>query len=273
MERCSVRLARRARSAGFDARLVLYDSPYGRAPDEYDVGDIPVEFVPRSHGFDYSLCLRLRRLFGEWDVGVVHARNQIAAFYSALALAIDNRGKLPLVITFDTFPAAASVKGRLASRWAGRRARRVTAVSDELAKRLTASGWLAACETVWNTVDVQSFSPNGPLGGWRSRLGIKPNAVVVAQLARANPNKRQVDLLAAVRLLRGQYPDLTLVLAGDGPDWPMLQSMCRGEATVHLIRHVADVPAFLREIDIAVLCSDHEVHRVRCSKRWHAGAR
>jgi glycosyltransferase involved in cell wall biosynthesis len=258
MERCALQVARCATESGYDARLVLYDQPYNGSEGEYDAGDIPVTFIPKARGIDFSLPGKLASLFRRWKVAIVHARNNVASFYSAAAIALMGRQTPQLVITFDTLPADGTAKARMASRWASRRAARVTSVSKELAKRLVDSGWVTASEVIWNGVDTTEFTPSGLTYGLKIQLGLCEKTLLIGSVARIDQNKRQVDLLEALKSLRRNHHELALVLAGDGPFRSEVESRAAVMSGVSVIKRVVDVAAFLRELDVFVLCSDHE---------------
>jgi hypothetical protein len=114
MERGAIQLARCAIGSGYDARLVLYDQPYNGSDSEYDIGDIPVAFVPRARGIDFGLPRKLASLFRQWEIAIVHARNNVAGFYSAAAITSMGRRAPKLVISFHTLPVGGTAKARLA---------------------------------------------------------------------------------------------------------------------------------------------------------------
>jgi glycosyltransferase involved in cell wall biosynthesis len=257
MERCAIQLATCAIGAGHDARLILYDAPSTRSQAEYDPGDIPVTFVPRTHGIDCTLPVRLARVFRSWNVHIVHARNNVAGFYSAVALRLLHDPP-PLVLTLDTFPGPGTAKARLASRWASRRAANVSSVSAELSNRLVQSGWLTQCDTVWNGVDTRSFSPQGPPYKLKERLGLPETTMVVGHLARLETNKRQCDLIEAFGRVTAAKNGMALAIAGDGPDREETETAARHAKNVFSLGIVHDAAGFLRSIDIFVLCSDDE---------------
>src|SRR5690242_16444013 len=70
MERCAVELAHRAADSGYDARLILYDTPATGAEADLHAGDIPVAYLPRKSGIDTSLPRRLAKLLKEWQVDI-----------------------------------------------------------------------------------------------------------------------------------------------------------------------------------------------------------
>ena len=247
MERCALQVARCAAECGYDARLVLYDQPYKGSESEYDAGDIPVTFIPRARGIDFSLPGKLATLFSRWKVAIVHARNNVAGFYSAAATALMGRRAPQLVITFDTLPVDGTAKARIASRWASRRAARVISVSKELANRLVDSGWVTASEVIWNGVDTAEFSPSGQTYGLKMQLGLCEKTLLIGSVARIDQNKRQVDLLEALKSLRRNRHELALVLAGDGPCRSEVESKAAVIGGISVIKRVVNVAAFLRD--------------------------
>ena len=104
MERGALELAKFAREARYDPRIILYDSPYGNSPEELDSEDVSVAFLPRRSQVDLSLSTRLAKLLRRWNAEIVYAHNQVAAIYSAAAIATMGRHAPRLVLTFDSFP-------------------------------------------------------------------------------------------------------------------------------------------------------------------------
>ena len=59
MERCALQLARCAANLDMMLNCWFCDQPYNGSESEYDAGDIPVSFIPRASGIDFSLPGRL----------------------------------------------------------------------------------------------------------------------------------------------------------------------------------------------------------------------
>lgn len=255
-ERVALQLAHRARAEGWDVDLELFDAPYRGEPVDLDPGSLPTHFVPRRAGLDLRLLLALAR---RWRRGVdlVHAHNDTAVFYAGMAARLLRRGPA-VCATFHTKPVHDTPRARSWTRRAARRAQTITAVSDELAATIVRDGWADRCETVWNGVDLDAFAPEGPTGGWRERLSVPPRAILVAQVARLDPVKRHVDLLRAARSLSSADLPVVFALVGEGPLRADLSRQAQDLASVRFVPRVVDMAAFLREVDVLVLCSDHE---------------
>jgi glycosyltransferase involved in cell wall biosynthesis len=105
-------------------------------------------------------------------------------------------------------------------------------------------------------VDISVYSPDVPPRlGVRERLGIGPEAVVVACVAQLVPVKGHPTLIRAV----ARHPGMHLWLAANNRDREYAESL---EALirelglggrVHLLGGVADVPALLAEADVFAL--------------------
>ena len=257
-ERVAIQLARRARDAGYATELLLFDAPYRGERVDLDPGDLPVDFVPRRPGLDVRLLLTLARRWRRTRPQVVHAHNDTGVFYACAAAALTGAGGPAVCATFHTKPGHDTPAARRLTRWAAARADRITAVSDELAGVLVADGWVTRCDTLWNGVDLEEFADDGPTDDWRARLGVPPDAVLIGHVARFDPVKRHVDLLDAARRLAAEDVPAVLALVGQGPLHDEVRAAAADCANVRFVPRVVDVPAFLRALDLFVLCSDHE---------------
>jgi glycosyltransferase involved in cell wall biosynthesis len=257
-ERVALQLARRARAAGWDPELFLFDAPYRGPEVDLDPGDLPVDFLARRPGFDLRLVLGLARHWRRSRPQLVHAHNDTGVFYACAAALLTGARGPAVCATFHNRPLHDTPNARRLTRWAARRADRITAVSDELAEQLVADGWVTRCRTLWNGVDLDEFTAEGPTDGWRERLNVPPHALLVGHIGRFAPVKRHVDLLAAARVLADRAPPMVFVLVGQGPLHDEIEALAAGAENVRFVPRVTDVPAFLRELDLFVLSSDHE---------------
>lgn len=110
-------------------------------------------------------------------------------------------------------------------------------------------------------VDTGRYSPDVPKRlSLRQRLGVADRAIVVGCVARLMPLKAHPTLLSAVAGTPGVY----LWLAGGPLDTEYAESLKHMvhrldlESRVTFLGEVGDVPAFLAEVDIAVLPSRRE---------------
>ena len=95
----------------------------------------------------------------------------------------------------------------------------------------------------------------------RTELGIEPGAPVLGVVCELRAQKALEVLFEAAALLLVEFPTLTVLVAGDGPERARLEEGARrlGVAdTVLFLGIRRDVPAVLAAVDVAVLSSDYE---------------
>jgi glycosyltransferase involved in cell wall biosynthesis len=94
----------------------------------------------------------------------------------------------------------------------------------------------------------------------RAALGIPPESIVVGFVGRMVPIKDLPLLLKAFREAARIEPRLQLVLAGDGPLRPALESTCPNELRdrVRFVGWTSDLPRFYAVVDMVALSSLNE---------------
>jgi glycosyltransferase involved in cell wall biosynthesis len=95
----------------------------------------------------------------------------------------------------------------------------------------------------------------------RAELGIPARAPVVTTVCQLRPEKALEVLVGAAERLRPEFPDLRVLIAGDGPEEERLRAQIRAaglDETVLLLGTRRDVPDLLAATDAAVCCSDFE---------------
>ncbi|HYY10997.1 MAG TPA: glycosyltransferase family 4 protein [Kineosporiaceae bacterium] len=206
------------------------------------------------------------------DADLVHAHLGEDLAVLPIALAAARRHALPLVVTVHTSVAhtlavhgARSAVVKAVGGWWERRvepaADAVLALTPRLAGVLTEQGVDAGrVHVVPSGVRPQLFDGARPLPPeFAARLAAVPRPRI-GYVGRLHPQK-SVDVV--VRALPLLDADAHLVVAGEGPDRPKLERLVdelglRSRVTfLGLVPH-DDVPALLREVDVAVLPSRYE---------------
>jgi glycosyltransferase involved in cell wall biosynthesis len=116
-----------------------------------------------------------------------------------------------------------------------------------------------------NGVDLQRFqkTPDGRL--LRAELNIPTSVPLIGTVAALRPEKNQQLLLRAAQLVRHKVPQTHVLIVGDGPERPALESLARelGIApVVHFAGTRSDVPELLSLLDVFVLTSHNEANPV-----------
>jgi glycosyltransferase involved in cell wall biosynthesis len=115
-----------------------------------------------------------------------------------------------------------------------------------------------------NGVDVAQYRPRfspGERAAFRNMLGFDTESFVICNCSAFRPEKRQTDLIAAAKVLRGRGADVRVLLVGDGgercrivrciDDMGMRASVC-------LAGYQSDVRPYLECADAVVNCSRAE---------------
>lgn len=95
----------------------------------------------------------------------------------------------------------------------------------------------------------------------RERFGLAPDDLVVGSVGHLREEKAFETLVEATAILRGETPNVKVIVAGEGPERERLEGAIashglRGSFVLAGARE--DVPHFLAALDVAVCCSDFE---------------
>jgi len=151
--------------------------------------------------------------------------------------------------------------GRLGIRMA-RQSTRCVAISDAVAENLRPLlGDADRLVRVYNGIDTRTFSPGAGGDACRERLGIPPDAFVVAMVAQLVPWKRQVAFVEAAADIARTVPKARFLvvgedLFGDHPDYckTLREAVAKSglEGQVIFTGYLDDMPGVLRGIDVLV---------------------
>lgn len=222
---------------GVDVRFLGLDDP-SRAPDPfYEALTVPFERVPAPRDLDLALARRVRRAARGADL--VHTHLVHADVYGAL-------GARRLVSTKHNDDPFRAGSFRYVERALARRAARIIAITHALARFQIERVGLPA-----DKVEVIHYGLDDLPGAWGTNPAdpVPPDARVLLCVCRLEPQKG-VDV--AIRALE-QIPDAHLVVLGEGPERPRLESLARTlRAPVYMPGRVPDVAAWLRRADVLV---------------------
>lgn len=253
-------LARHLRGAGNEVEIDCLDA-IGAIGAELRAEGFRVGAYDRRPGFDATLPLRLAGRMRRGGFDVVHAHQRTAFFYGILAGLLD---PTPLVYSEHgpLHPRGPSRRKKAFNRVLGRRARRLTAVSDDLRRSLAAVEGLDAgrIEIVRNAVDLGRFAPPNESAREeaRRRVGVSSSAVVIGSVGRLVPVKNHGLLLHVLRRLVERVSNAHLAIVGDGPEHARVELLARALGVadrLSLLGERRDVAALLPAFDVFCLSS------------------
>ena len=195
-------------------------------------------------------------------IQVIHSHGKGAGLYGRIAARLSGAAAIH---TFHGIHPAGS--GRLYLRLERALARwsfAVVHVSESQAAEARSLGLAPAGRTriIVNGIDaaaVRGAAARAPMS--RERLGLRPDALVLATVARFDPVKRLEVLLRAMPLLAARVPEAQLLIVGDGPERDALHALARALAPgdrVVFAGALPDAARVLPVVDLYVTASRRE---------------
>jgi len=266
-ERFAARLVAALDPARFDRHLCVTrwnpgrDAGPGAAAELALLREARVEFIGlrRRSKVDLRAWLPLLRLLREERIDVLHAH----MFGSnVMGVALGRLARVPVVVAHEQ---TWDYEGRPLRRFLdrhliARHSDAFVAVSSADRRRMIEIEGIAPEDIV---LIPNAVPPAEPASGRdvRAELGIAAGAPVVGLVAMLRPQKAIDVLLEATALLRERFPDVRVVIVGDGSDRPLVEARISalgiGEQVV-LPGQRDDITDLVASFDVATLCSDFE---------------
>jgi len=229
---------------------------------------VAVFAIEKHGGFDHAAILRLRDHIKSAGLDIVHAHNGRTALIATLAVLLAGRGRTVLTQHFLE-PARVSRSGwrgwlaRLIHRWILTRAEHVVAISDAVRRRMLERREVqpSKATTVWNGINDPAAAVQRSPHEIRETFGIAMGAPLIVSAARLEPEKAVDVLIAAMAVVRRQFPQARCLVAGEGRLRHELQEKVNSsglKGTVELIGFQSDVLALVHAADVFILPSPAE---------------
>jgi glycosyltransferase involved in cell wall biosynthesis len=241
----------------------LFQSPL------HPVEDIPTTVLRSPYARDVVYKLQGRRVVGRLASLALHADEELFCWLAWLNVA-SRRVKPDLVLAhaLHQAPRLRTIDVPVAVYLPGPPHRRYVA-DLRAAEGLISDGWAAkhlpaqigrAVDDVPKGVDTDLFTPGGP--DQRAAIGLDGKRVVLC-VTRLVPIKNLPLLLDAVADVRRRLADVVLVLVGEGPQQPLLESRALELGIRDAVRFVGyvtqrDTAEWYRSADVFALASDFD---------------
>ncbi len=225
---------------------------------------------PRGPGKFKSFSFLLGAIYHLWrrrkQYQIIHAH---LAFTPAIAAALVGRLlRKPVIVKFgnsgkfgDIQVSQATRRGRLKLALLRRGGSRFIALDDAMHSELLQAGFaLSRLQRMNNGVDATLFHPIADKSHLKFDLGIRDKTVIL-YIGRLTAQKSLPLLLRSFGQLTRKYPQVFLLLVGDGPDRPALAKLATQvgiREQVRFIGNVDNVRPYLAASDIFVLPSVSE---------------
>lgn len=183
--------------------------------EEIRASGVPVTCLNAPKPWSLGWVLQLRRMVRDHGVTVVHTHMPLPAVLARLTLPSTKRGGPAVVHTEHNMWGRYRLPTRLLNQLTYRRNAAVMAVSDGVAQSIRSD---VPVEVVIHGIDIDTFH-HGPEArrAARERLGLDPEAPVVATVGNMTAKKDHASLLTAFAQVHAERPDAKLLIVGIGP--------------------------------------------------------
>ena len=130
--------------------------------------------------------------------------------------------------------------------------------------------------TIHNVIDVKKFMVNCSKKEARIKLGLNPDVPVIGFIASLAPRKGHIYLLQAIRLILYSYPELKLLIVGEGllPLKRKLEAFVRQNRLCGCVQFLGtrrDIPLLLKAMDIFVSPAIKEAFGINLIEAMYMG--
>ena len=230
--------------------------------------DVRVLLFEQRTRFDLSVCGKLLKLIADEGFDIVHAHGARANFIAAFLI---DRTSVPVVtsihsdymLDFDSFVKRLVFTNL--NRLSLRQIRYFIAVSDPFRQMLIRRGFQPNnIFTVYNGMDFTRPVSLTDRTAFLQQYGLADlpqDALLVGMATRFDKVKGVDVLIRAARSVCDRIPNAHFLIAGDGEDRPLLESLIRElglSDRVHLLGFVSEMDTFYDLIDVNMLTSHSE---------------
>jgi len=209
--------------------------------------------IENRRSYDPAFLYRLVRLIRCERIALMHAHEFMMSVYGSVASIMTG---VPLVCTVHGKLYFPDKKRRiLALRFAASLCARMIAVSEDLHRYLVDNLRFNPCRvtTLYNGIDLEKYSARSSREESRMRFSIPADALVVSTAGSLFKVKGLQYLLEAVKVLRRRYPNLLLIIAGEGDQRKALEEKAEALGLADAVRFLGfceDIPDLLNLTDI-----------------------
>lgn len=236
-------------------RVVIACRPDATLWQRAQEAGIPVAPIPFKHTLDVSSILRLRKLIHRGGFDLVHTHSSIDSWCGGFA------GRLAGVPVVRSRHLSSPVKARANNRFLYKHLANAVITSGETIRQHLLNDLRCAPEHVVSIpagADHQRFRPDVDGTSVRQECGYEAEHFVIGIVAVLRSWKGHRVLIEAIGQLRGHFPGLRLLIAGDGPGRASLGALVE-ERGLHdcvcFAGHREDIPHVIRALDCLVLPS------------------
>jgi glycosyltransferase involved in cell wall biosynthesis len=224
---------------------------------------IKIVDIPERSSLDVSAYRQIQQLCREQQVDIVHGHDYKTDLYAVLLAR--STGIIPMATAhgwtghswkerYVYYPADKRVLAHMTY---------VVAVSGDIRSELLRAGAAPErVEVILNGIDPAAFMRDpSRVTAARAAFGLAADDIAIGSIGRLEPQKRYDLLIAAASELRGRWPTLRVLIAGEGTARQSLERQIverNLEGACVLLGHQPDIVLLHHALDLYVQASDYE---------------
>lgn len=225
--------------------------------DEFLANDVCVHVLEKREGIDWSLSFRLRDLFRQLGVDIVHTHNIAPYLYATIGAKMAG---VPVVIHTEHSNLFSHQKRLMsAERVFSKVTDAIISDSEKVTAQLISGQKIDPnkVKTIINGIDTDSFAESARIN-LSAKIGIPEEHKVVGIVARLVPVKNHKMLLESFSLIKQKLKRVNLVIVGDGPLRGELESYAKTLGIAEYVTFLGnrrDVPELMSAFNLFALSS------------------
>lgn len=241
--------------------IICIESPLGPFASELMANGITFYQLNRKPGFDLALITQIRQIIRTNHIDILHCHQYTPWVYGALAAAFTNT---QVIFTEHGrfYPDKTSFKRRLINPLLNLLTNKITAISSATKQSLVDYEFLPKhkIKVIYNGIEPLACDQQ-TIAQLRHQLNISEGDLVLGTIARLDPIKNHQMMLAAFGLALKKYPNLKLVVVGDGEERQRIETTIQTmnlQDKVILTGYITQPNNYLALFDIFLLSSFSE---------------
>jgi glycosyltransferase involved in cell wall biosynthesis len=226
-----------------------------------DLG-LRAQIFPCRFPFDLATVVKIRKFIHENQVNLIHSHGYKSDFYALVGF--HDRHIRRMATCHPWLETGISWRARFYTYLDKRLLKKfsqIVAISEEIKQEVLQAGIAPdKINLIENGIDLQRFSRPAAVSR-RRELSIPEKGLVIGTVGRLSPEKGHAVLLQAAKLIFESYPDLYILIVGDGPERGKLEMISRETGIARRVIFTGvrdDIEEMLSLMDIFVLPSHSE---------------
>ena len=257
LQQVVVNLCRTINRDKFDVSVLCLRTLGEFVPEVEKLG-IKVFFLPQKKGTDYFSFLGVAKILRREKIEVIHTHNTQPFIDGTIGALLSG---VKTIVHTDHARSFPDKRRYMFAEWfMSHFAYKIVGVSKHTSQNLLKYEKISRKKivTIPNGIDGEKFNIKIDKKAKRKELGVKGNGPVIGLGVRLNKGKGITYLLQAMPAIIKAFPDITLIIAGEGPAEDELQQEAFDLGVANNVKFIGarlDIPEFLKLFDAYILPS------------------